>query len=293
MTRDVRQELSDLVQQAIEEAIADPEVAPARVDRLLPPGSVPALEGWPSPSLHARVRAQIIVCHAVATIEALDPEVRRDVVYTGLNELPQVGYSFKSCSDGDDLVPAPLVVHCLAAEAGHVLAKLIAHRFTPVYARPEPDDQEGHLLAGDVRRAIARRLNSLVLVESNLWYLASLGDTDLVVPYAVRYDLARFMWDREQPGHVLCLRCGSHVHYRRPARYGTPRHARCRPCSRGNPDAWPSHASEPHTRGTWWLRCQAQDCTHIFVGRADQLRCPHCRLDTTTLSRRKPLVRDR
>jgi hypothetical protein len=301
MIVDIRDSLTDLVQRAIDEAIAYPDRAAARIDRLLPPGSVPAVEGWPSPSLHARVRAQIIVCDALSALEALDPRLRGDVVYTELRELPEVGYEFKPCAEIDELDLAPLISHCLSAEAGRVLATLAAYRFTPTLVRKaenedeDKEEEEGEgkdadLLQGRVRRGISRRLNAFALVESNLWYLASLGDPDIVVPYAVRYDLARLLWDRQQPGHIFCLRCGEHVHYKHPARARNPRKARCRPCSRGEPDAWPANAIEPHTRGTWWRLCRAECCIHVYIGRTDQFRCPHCRLDTTTPSRRKPLA---
>jgi hypothetical protein len=290
MTTDVRDALTDLVQRAVDEAIADHEGTRGRVDRIVPPGSIPALEAWPSPSPEARQRGQAVVCRAVAVIEALDPQVRGDVVYTGLNELPEVGYAFKTCTDGDELALAPLLTHCLSAEAGHLLAVLTAYRFTPVIAQRKTEYGAVDLFAPDIRAMLAYRVNSLALVESNLWFLARLTDSEIVPPYAVRYDLARFMWDRRQPGHTLCLRCGSHVHYRKPARSGTHRQGRCRPCSRGRPDAWPAHAIEPDRRGTWWLSCQAQGCPNTFIGRAHQLRCPQCRLDRITPSQRKPLA---
>jgi hypothetical protein len=97
------------------------------------------------------------------------------------------------------------------------------------------------------------------------------------------------MWDPNQPGHILCLRCGSHVHYRRRARRGTIRQGRCRMCSRGMPEHWPAHATEPETQGLWWLRCQTERCSQTFIGRADRLRCTQCRLDRYAATRRRPL----
>jgi hypothetical protein len=291
MTRDVRDALTDLVQQAVEQAMADPESAAARVDRIVPPGSIPALEGWPTPSPHARQHAQTVVCRAVAAIEAFDPQLQGEVIYTGLAELPEVGYSFKTCTDSEELALAPLLTHCLSAKAGHLLAVLIAYRFTPSIARRKTQDGEVDLFKPAIRTKLAHRANSLALVESNLWFLATLADPEIVPPYAVRYDLARFTWDRRQPGHILCLRCGTHLHYHRPARLGTHREGRCRPCSRGRPDTWPTHAIEPHTRGTWWLHCQTQNCPNTYAGRANQHRCPQCRLDNTTPSQRKPLAK--
>jgi len=274
MTGDIRDDFTDLVQQAVEEAIAQPETAAARIDRIVPPGSIPDLEGWPTPSPHARQRAQAVVCLAVTAIEALDPRLKGDIFYTGLAELPEVDYSFKTCTNGEDLALAPLVTHCLSERAGHLLAVLTAYRFNPLIARHKTQDGEVDLFRPEIRTMLAHRVNCLALVESNLWFLASLEDSDIVPPYAVRYDLARFMWDRRQPGHILCLRCGCHVHYRRDARLGTPREGRCRPCSRGRPDDWPTHAIEPDSRGTWWLHCQTQDCPNTFAGRAHQLGCP-------------------
>jgi hypothetical protein len=289
MTRDIRDGLTDLIQRAVEQAIVDPEGAAARVDRIVPPAAVPALEGWPTPSRDARKRGQMVVCHAVSAIEALSPQVRGDVVYTELAELPNVGYEFKPCTDREDLALAPLLTHCLSARAGLHLAVLTSYRFSPVIARHKTDFYEVDLFASDVRASLARRANSLALLESHLWFIATLGDPEIIPPYAVRFDLARYTWDRNQPGHILCLRCAAHVHYRRKPRPGTPRDGRCRPCSRGRPNTWPTHAIEPDRRGTWWLHCQTPGCSTAFTGRADQLRCPHCRLDTTTRSKRTPL----
>jgi hypothetical protein len=264
-----------------------PRSRPRRSDRS--PRSIPGLESWPTPPRAARKRAQTEVCRAVSVIEALDSGVRGDRVLTQLAELPDVGYSFKPCTDGDELAVAPLLTHCLSDEAGFHLAVLTAYRFIPVIARKKTENGEVDLFAPDVRASLANRANNLALVESNLWFLASLGDADIVTPYAVRYDLAHYAWDPQQPGHILCLRCASHTHYRRQRRAETPRDGRCRHCSRGRPDDWPTHATEPHTRGTWWLRCQTPDCPNTYVGRANQLRCPHCRLNRTTPAQRKQL----
>jgi hypothetical protein len=290
VTRDIRDALTDLVQQAVEEAVTDPENAAARLDRIARPGSIPALKSWPAPSQTARHRAQTAVCKAVSAIEALDPQTRGNIVYTQLRELPEVGYDFKTCTDDEELALAPLLTHCLSPQAGLYLAVLTAYRFTPVIAEHTTDDGKVNLFAPDVRASLARRANRLALVESNLWYLAALGNHEILAPYAVRYDLARYAWDQKQPGHILCLRCATHVHYQRHSRPKTHRDGRCRPCSRGRPDAWPPHATEPDRRGTWWLHCQTPGCHHTFIGRADQLRCPHCRLNKTTASQRKPLT---
>jgi len=45
-------------------------------------------------------------------------------------------------------------------------------------------------LDASVRSGISRRLNALLLVESNLWFLTQLGGPGEIPPYAVRYDLA-------------------------------------------------------------------------------------------------------
>ena len=290
MTIDIRDQITDLVQQAVEEAIADPEGAAERVEQLLPSGSVPPVAGWPAPSAHARRRAQGVVCHAVAVVQALERKARGDVVYTQLRELPEVEYAFKPCTQDHELALAPLLTYCLSDHAGLVLATLTGYRFAPVFIRNKGQDDEVDLFEGKVRRGLSRRLNAFALVESHLWFLAGLGDPNLVVPYAVRYDLARFLWDRQQAGHLLCLRCGDHHHYKHPEHADKPRTGRCRPCSRGKPDAWPAHALEPHTRGKWWLLCRAEACSRTYIARADKLRCPNCRLDKTTPSHRRPLV---
>jgi hypothetical protein len=290
MAVDRRDLVTGWVQQAVEEAIADMENVAARMDSIVPPGSIPLLSGWPEPSWAARKRAQEVVCQAVSSIQALEPQLRGDVVYTELRELPEVEYSFATCSEDQQLSLAPLITDCLSGRAGNLLIVLLAYRYTPTIARfPFKTGCKVDLFADDIREALARRANALLLLESNLWYLASLGGFNGVAPYAVRYDLARHMWDANQPGHVLCLRCGSHVHYRRLARPGVQRHGRCRPCSRGAPDAWPAHATEPETQGLWWLRCQTEGCSQPFIGRADQLRCTQCRLDRNAATRRRPL----
>jgi hypothetical protein len=121
----------------------------------------------------------------------------------------------------------------------------------------------------------------------NLWWFAANGGYAGPPPYAVRYDLARWLWHPSITGTIFCIRCGDELRYERRAR-PEARTARCRRCSRGPANDWPPHAVEPHCRGTWLLRCTHDGCSDIFVGRRQAQHCRRHRLNRLTSSMRRP-----
>jgi hypothetical protein len=175
---------------------------------------------------------------------------------------------------------APLIVECLESTVTHSMAQLLVYAFSP-QVRP--------LFADDVHLSHMRRLNNYLFLEANLWWLASQGGYREPVPYAVRYETARWLWSPRIPTIAFCLCCGRDVTYRRAARDGRDRNLRCAVCSRGEVDRWPIHAIAPHAGGRWWLRCLADSCANAFVGPGQARRCPRCCSSRTTRSRRRPL----
>ncbi|MGD0713105.1 MAG: hypothetical protein ABSB24_02825 [Gaiellaceae bacterium] len=142
---------------------------------------------------------------------------------------------------------------------------------------------------------LAVRLTHYLRVEDDLWKLAAdRGGPSRQIPYAYRYAATEWLWNpdvhRYKDASAICLRCGLIFRPRRPPKAGAPR---CPNCAQERPEArrWPDHAIAPAGRGTWWLRCLAQDtdCLGAFIGFAQRKRCAKCRSSSTTPSKRHPL----
>lgn len=84
-----------------------------------------------------------------------------------------------------------------------------------------------------------------------------------------------------------CERCGVVVKPQRASK----RTRLCAECTKTPAAALaaPPHAVAHHDRGLWVLRCQADGCDETFIACRQARRCPACRLNTTTASRRRPL----
>lgn len=123
--------------------------------------------------------------------------------------------------------------------------------------------------------------------EDDLWIKARQHR----MPYPFAYWTMQDMRKTDaKPGDVsMCLRCGCLLSATR--KRATPAR-RCAACAKEPATVqaeWPSHAVMPHTQGTWWLRCQAADCTSLFIGRRHAKRCDAHRAEHVTRSRRAAL----
>jgi hypothetical protein len=145
------------------------------------------------------------------------------------------------------------------------------------------------LFDDDVRRNQLQRLNAFAALEVNLWWFATPGGHPDPPPYAVRYDLARWLWNPSISGVIFCIRCGTELRYERSERGEASRTARCRACSRGREDDWPDNSLELHEQGTWLLHCEHPTCHRLFAGRRQARYCSDHKPNRTTLSRRLSL----
>jgi hypothetical protein len=141
------------------------------------------------------------------------------------------------------------------------------------------------------------RLARFPSYEALLWDLAAAeGGPSHRVPYAFAFYALEWFWDPEVHAldriEIPCLRCGRPINPRRPLKLTAA--PRCPHCAKESPKARtsPAHALAPDGRGRWWLLCRAEGCSNAFVGRADQLRCPHCRSSRTTPHKRKSLLNE-
>lgn len=279
--RDPRDVLADRVQRFVEDAIDNPTKRPKITHFLF--GEQPRMVGplpgrWPPPTARARERASVqCLAAAEAAREALTA-MGVSILYTSLRELPEVSVVWEPLRPEQKLPPAPLV-HCLTDErARDVMAKLALYAFS----RHTAKYRDQHAFA-----QLRRRLNAFARLEINLWSFAADSGHLEPPPYAVRYDLARWLWHPSIAGDIFCLRCGDELRYVRSQRTARgagrvqrdSRTARCRACARGAEDNWPPYElePEPYRRGTWLLRCQFSGCARAFVGRCNAVYCPRHR----------------
>jgi hypothetical protein len=130
--------------------------------------------------------------------------------------------------------------------------------------------------------------NRFLVLEAELWALAKrYGGLSDAVPYPVRYEAGRYLWEPAIRGAAFCLRCGDTIRYRRSARPGTRWAPACGRCVRSGSLRWPAHAVMPDGRGAWWLWCRAPGCTNVFVGAGQARRCPRHRLNRLGRSKRE------
>jgi hypothetical protein len=141
-----------------------------------------------------------------------------------------------------------------------------------------------------VRESLEVRLTRFLAIEDLLWDLsAERGGPTRPIPYGYRYRAIEWLWcpqaHRHEGAVALCLRCGAVFMPRRPVTALAPL---CSHCAKESPRARrpPPHAIEPAERGTWWLRCAANECGNRFVGRAQARWCPPCRSSRITPRRR-------
>jgi hypothetical protein len=144
-----------------------------------------------------------------------------------------------------------------------------------------------------IRDELEVRLAELIAVEDTLWqFAAEQGGPSGRIPYAFAFRALEWFWSPKVHAGGLrspttCLRCGAFM-LPRGRIGGLPLCAHCTKNSRARRQ-WPDHAIAPAGRGTWWLACLAEDCSNAFVGQANFLRCPNCRLSRVSPSKRKPL----
>jgi hypothetical protein len=142
-------------------------------------------------------------------------------------------------------------------------------------------------------RAFRLLLAEALAAELGLWIEAArYHGPSPRIPYAFQFLALEWFWTPEAHAKdlrapALCLRCGAMwFPYRK---IKSP--PRCEHCSSEEAKAreWPAHAVAPDVRGKWWLRCQAEGCKAVFVGRRNQLRCEQCDSSRRTASKRSPL----
>jgi hypothetical protein len=244
-----------------------------------PPGN------WPLPP-DARERARAPCLAAAEAAREFMTENGVSILHTTeLPELPEVSVAWHLPPAEYELPVAPLVHYLADVRARYMMADLASQAFSRYTATLwDPDN-------------LARKrrpLNAFARLEITLWSYAAKGGYVKPPPYAVRYDVARWLWHPSIAGSIFCLRCGDELRYLRSQRTARDaggvqrdsRTARCRACARGAEDDWPAHALEPHRRGTWLLRCQFSDCTQPFDGRRHALYCPRHRASRMSPRRR-------
>lgn len=136
-------------------------------------------------------------------------------------------------------------------------------------------------------RSANRELSErLFRLEDLLWGMSrKYGAPAGHLPFASRLRALRWWWEPDA-GRVsrtaLCVRCGWLV-ITRQRRSGAPF------CSHCEDDRRLEHprAIAPHERGTWWLLCAQDDCSHAFVGRLQARFCPEHQASRMTPSRRR------
>jgi hypothetical protein len=136
-----------------------------------------------------------------------------------------------------------------------------------------------------VQRSFAAQLAEALRTEVDLWIKAGQER----VPYPFAYSTLQYLQASEDARSTdlsLCLRCGELIDY--PKRRRVTPAFRCESCAgeSSRARAWPAHGLMPHTRGKWWLRCQAENCEQLFRGRRQALRCDQHRLERVTPRRR-------
>jgi hypothetical protein len=269
--RDIRDKRTHAVQVFVDRAFDDAEQRPDIAHRLFgdePVGPPPG--NWPAPTVANRERANAEARAAALAARAWLRTLGTTHLYTTRPELPQVRVAWHPLRPEQATPPAPLV-HSLIEERGkRMLAKLAAFTHTR-HTKPLFDE--------NVRRNQLHRLNAFAELEVSLWWLAASGGYEDPPPYAVRYELVRWLWHPTISGVIFCLRCGTELRYERAERGQASRTARCRACSRGREDDWPNHAVEPHRRGTWLLHCMHLGCDELFVGRRQAQHCERHRLN--------------
>jgi hypothetical protein len=289
--RDRRDERSEAIQEIVKRALGvDPEVNPTELEPLLPPGSIPPLTGWPSPTVESQHLARLAVTDARSYVPRAAKLLGLERLASRSRRVPAPRLEFGSDAAPSQIVFwAPLIYECLEDDAKYelgVLALLLYSPKTRALTNEGPLDDELASLFGN-RASLTRRLNGYLELEANLWWLAREGGFRDPPPYAVRYESARWLWSPDISGLAFCLRCGAERSFRRAKREGSSRTLRCVACSRGAPSDWPAHAIAPHDHGRWWLVCQRVGCANAFVGRRHAMHCPEHRSARLTASRRK------
>ena len=138
-----------------------------------------------------------------------------------------------------------------------------------------------------VKEQLAAQISQAFVVEDDLWVRHARLER---IPYPFAYTALQYLRkQRAKPGNAsLCLRCGCLLY----TRTRTTPAVRCAVCAKEPATArdWPAHAVMPHTRGAWWLRCQATGCTAVFQGRRQAHRCDAHRSARISPSRRPALL---
>lgn len=286
-----RREVDHFFQKVFEKAAGgQPEII-RKAAGAIEPRDVARLPGWPEPDVRTKALSDRTVARARSHVPRGAETLGLTSVYTGFTGYPEARLEF---SDGATPDFAPLLATCLDAVLFDGLAHVMAHAHSPWTRRRkrqvDGEEVRTDLYPGEAGRALLKGANQFLLTEISLWSLARDGGFEGVVPYTVRYEAARYLWSPQIAGSAFCLRCGEPIHYRRAAREGARSAPICATCIRGGSLEWPVHAVAPEERGTWWLRCLAQGCAKVFVGRAQARRCPACRTSRRAVSKRTPLV---
>jgi hypothetical protein len=227
------------------------------------------------------------VTQAVACVRRATAAVGRTNFSTGISAYPLAAVDFDKRSA---IAPAfaPLLFLCLDHTLIEGMAWYLAMTHSSLSRKRSKAPVD--LYPEDEGTALMERANTFLRIEAELWAEACVGGYRRPVPYAVRYESARYLWSPRIVGTAFCLRCGEVIRYQRRGRQtdpqsdgesdgqsdkqcekGTRKVPLCGRCIRAENLNWPTNALAPDTRRTWWLRCVK--CGALFTGGGNRKLC--------------------
>jgi hypothetical protein len=174
---------------------------------------------------------------------------------------------------------APLTSH-VCSDLVRAVSELHVVVFDPGENKPMAVEQSHY----------ARERTKLIWIENWLWNRAAeFGGLTDRIPYANRLLLLAMAWHpiaHAPPGAwTLCVRCGELLYRKRSVFDHLPR---CSACMKetAKQRKWPVHASAPHGRATWLLKCQYPECEMVYEGPRHRKYCPDHESSRLTPGRR-------
>jgi hypothetical protein len=235
------------------------------------PKDLDPLPGWPPPAAMLKPIVDREVTEAVAAARRSMTGLGLTNVSTGLSAYPRAALDFdKPGPEAPEF--APLLSLCLDQTIFEGMAWYMgmAHSSFSRKRGGAPVD----LYPGDAAIVLMERANAFLETEAMLWTEARAGGYCGPVPYAIRYESARYLWSATIAGVAFCLRCGEVIRYQRRGRQtgkGPRKVPVCARCVRSQNLNWPKNALAADTRRTWWLRCVK--CGTLFVGGGNREYC--------------------
>jgi hypothetical protein len=265
-----RRRLDDLLHKVFER-LASGELEPETASAVLWQKVPDPLPGWPPPDQTLQHVIDKDVTRAVAGVRHATAEAGRTHFDTGLSAYPLAAVDFDTHGPKAPAF-APLLFFCLDHTILEGMAWYMGMAHSALSRKRETAPAD--LYPGDEAIALMERANTFLEIEVTLWTAAQAGGFDGAVPYAVRYESARYLWSPTIAGTAFCLRCGEVIRYQRRGRQ-SGKEARtvpvCSRCIRAENLNWPTNAVMPDTRRTWWLRCVT--CDVVFKGGGNREYC--------------------